>query len=354
MNYNYSNNGSSAYTPFSPFSWFNSDLTIIAMVLSFFSITLNVIIFHKICTQKYLQIPLNRLIANLALADIIHVVTYSVVATFPLILKTYPQLFGKITPNIANIVCNSLFYIYVASITTSTFTLLIIGAERYRAIIHPLKRAYTGKQMNRILMAIWIISLSSTLLIVILRIYDRNSIVNCTSSLSPYGSFYNAISFTIYAVATFGIPIIIIITLYACVIARLWHHDPPMADSEYKAEVKKSRRKKNQAIMALLIITILSAASYFPFMAIHIGIAFLKHSTGNAVRRLPEIFWIFYRLSALLMLIPTILNPMLYNYASSEIRREMRAFITNLFRTPGRRLRVHSKDTSHTTPIIRK
>ncbi|RDD36976.1 Neuropeptide FF receptor 2 [Trichoplax sp. H2] len=252
-----------------------------------------------------------------------------------------------------NITCKIVFYIYVASITTSTSTLLVIGAERYRAITYPLRRTYTRKQMNRILMAIWAISFSSTLLIIFTRNYDRSSILNCTGSLSPYKSFIAAISFTVYAIATYGIPTVFIIIFYVCIIMSLYYYNLPKGDSEYRAEVNKSRQMKNQVIMALLIITILSAASYFPFMAIHVGIAFLKYSTNNAIKDLPKLFWIFYRLTAILMLIPTILNPILYNFASSEIKKEMKAFTVNLPRISARKCCIHFRKANRLTPVLK-
>lgn len=132
----------------------NTVLVVAYVTLLFAACVENATVIHLVRTYKDLrQSTFNLLIINMAVADIIDVCFATTVSvSFVFVGRQWiPGLAGKIS-------CKLFYYILVMSIGLSISTLVIMSVDRYKAIVHAVKKPMSLAAAKRCIAVSWIIS----------------------------------------------------------------------------------------------------------------------------------------------------------------------------------------------------
>ena len=306
----------------------NIPFIIIIYICSFIGIILNVMLCAIIWNRKCLHQSLNLLIANLALCDIGYCLTSIYSVTLICVALYNPQSFIQLPKLFLNNICQSLNFFRILSTGNSMATLAIISIDRLRGIIYPLKIQFS-KNLTKIMIAFtWIYATIPALLLVCFSSYENHEVIDCSAILVGQIKIIDTILILNAGVMCCIVPLIVIITCYISITIKICQKSPPMDDSEYKSKVMKSIKKRNRCIVALLAITIISSLACCPFLGVLNWIMFEKLADSQFSSKLSNSTWEFFRLSLIINSLPTILNPILYNFANSQLRKE----VNHLFR----------------------
>ncbi|RDD38201.1 Neuropeptide FF receptor 1 [Trichoplax sp. H2] len=331
-------------------SWFDFRLSVVVISLCIIGLILNITLCVTIFTKKNLQQPINRLIANLAISDMIHCILLSFKFTYPAVVASNPQFYSNLSFSTITLVCNTLAFTGILGVSSSMITLAVIGIERYRAIIYPLKSPLSKQHIKFFFPVIWTISVTTALILVVGRDYTTYEVLDCTGAFSSRGTVRNAALTTIFATISIFIPIVIIICCYVTIAIKLCRKTIPMDESDYKIHMARIEHKKNACVVTLLVMTILSALSFCPFSTLFLWITYSKLLNPQLHKTLPYQFWSLFQSFIILLILPCILNPILYNIASNSYRKEMK----NLLKSIGlpifrRKIWPESKKTDSTS-----
>ena len=281
----------------------------------------NFMVCYIVYSRKAIRQPLNCLIANLALSDLIHSFTIGVKFAFPLFVRSF-SIAHAISSEIVDIICGFIVFIIFITIGNSMWSLAVISMERCRAILYPLKFSNNKRKMTIIFIFIWTTALICGTLLTIGREYHNLGAIDCSGTLTAKGSLSSAILNTVYSAIALAVPFIIMVVCYTIIAIKLCEKSVPMDDCQYKKQVQKSEQKKTVCIISLMIITLLTAVAGSPFSLLFNWISFQKAYDRDILQKMPRSFWNSFYLCAIFTLVPNILNPILYNFASRTFRKE--------------------------------
>ncbi|RDD38204.1 Substance-K receptor [Trichoplax sp. H2] len=310
--------------------WYHIPYSVALYFLCSLGILFNLTVCLVIFTKQYLQQPLNRLIANVALSDLTHSLSICLKYTFPIVISTYPQAFHGLTVTSVNTVCRFLNFFAAASMSNSLLSLAFIGQERCHTILHPFKSPYRNRKIVANLLFSWSISIGGSFLIVFATNFEENKIVDCTGIYSKGSSFTSAICTIIFAIISCIIPLLIITVCYTMIIAKLCVRKIPVNESSYKVKIRKMIQKKKLSITALLSSTILSAISTGPFIILYAFMTYHKVIDPRFYLFYPSRFWIFFQMFPLIMIQPCVFNPILYYFASPTFKEEIKRLLASI------------------------
>lgn len=297
---------------------------IFIVLISCFGVIANGIVCYIVYSSKRIRQPLNCLLANLALSDLIHSFMIGIKYTFPLLIRSLSLTSNSISPGLINTICNFVMFVIVIAMSNSMWSLAVISMERCRAILKPLRFSDSKRRMTVIFIFIWLTSLIYSILLVVSREYDNSGFIDCSGTLTTRGNLSNAILTTAYTSFAIIIPCVIMIICYSIIVIKLRDKPLPMDDSQYKAKIQKSEQKKVTCIASLMVITVLTSIVGGPFFMLYNFLLFQKAYDHHFLQRTSEVFWTIFHLFSVFTLIPNVLNPLLYNYASSTFRKEMK------------------------------
>lgn len=325
-----------------------------AMIIFFscLGVISNGMVCYIVYSRKNIRQPLNCLLANLALSDLIHSFMIGFKFAFPLIVYSLPQRYNGLSSEVINTICNFVLLIVVIAISNSMWSLAIISLERCRVILYPMKFSDTKRKMVLIFIFTWAAALICGTLLVVGREYDNSGQIDCSGTLTTQGNTPNAILTTVYTSIAIIIPFIIMTVCYSIIVIKLCDKSVPMDDSQYKNKIQKFEQKKTICIVSLMIITVVTSVAGGPYSMLYNWLAFQKANDHLFLQKMSRTFWTFFHLCAIFTLIPDILNPLLYNFASSTFRKEVK----KTFQSLGFRLRspvsfLQSRKTDSTSKI---
>lgn len=254
----------------------STPLLVSIYICSLVGIIFNIAICLIIWNRKHLHLSLNLLIANLALSDIGYCLTSIYSATL-ISLRLYNPLILIQLPSVNfDIICKSINFLGILFTGSSMITLAMISIERFHGIIYPLKRQFSQRQNKFTIAFIWIYSLIPAALLICFSSFESHKEFDCTVILASQIKIIDIILTFLSGVMCCIIPLIVIITCYASIAVKIFRKAPPIDDSEYKNKVMKSISKRNQYIIILLTITIISSFASCPFLVILNWIMFNK------------------------------------------------------------------------------
>ena len=300
---------------------------VIFYTCSFIGLIFNITICVVIWNRKHLRQPLNLLIANLALADIGSCIM-SIYSSTLVVLAIYnPQIYKKLPLIYYNNICKSVNFLTLISASGSMMTLAVISLERFRGIIYPLKLQLRRSQTKFIIAFVWIYSSAVAALFVCFSSYEKQEVIECSAVLSNHISITQSIFTIISSIMSCVVPLSIIIPCYISIAIKICRKSLPMDDSEYKIKVMKSISKRNRCIIILLIITVISSLAYCPFLGILNWILVGKLIDPHFHFKLTRSSWVLFLVSSIVMLLPILLNPILYNIANSQLKKEIKLLL---------------------------
>ncbi|UJR08212.1 hypothetical protein I4U23_012485 [Adineta vaga] len=257
----------------------------------------------------------NLYIANLAVTDLfLGLLCIPIVLISDFLLSDWP--FGIFMCKFTS-VAQSVF------VVCTVYTLIAMSADRYIAIIYPLKQKLTRKQCRIVIIFLWVFSiLFSSPIFFEMHIShmcfhrDDNPLQEYTQTVCQTNGLYPSIQ-AFYNIATltviYLIPLFILSILYIRLGCQLNQSQAPgEAHSERDARIKKSKQK---VIKMCFIVVIMFGVCWFP-MQLYINILRPHLDQIFKQKYVPHFYFAFH----LMAMSNSCINPFIYGVMSSKFR----------------------------------
>ena len=272
----------------------------------------NVLVLYIIYKRSHIRTTISYLFVNLAVADLI-ITVFAIPESAAYYFRNGTWLGGVE----GDILCRIVRFLFVIAIVASLITLTAMTLDRFIAVVYPL-RASKRHSPKKSTTVIW---LSSTLFMFLRLLTYSNSSGDCSSDWSLLGveiSTGNTISYVIYFVILFILPLTLIVVLNSIMCTKLRHHQSPGI-----IEVHTTRRllDRNRKVIKLLVsIVMVFTLCWFPVAIMHLVWA-LNKAAPEYVMFL--FFWCGHSHSAI--------TPWIYIYLNTQFRG---AFLEIIGRRP--------------------
>ena len=261
-----------------------------------------------------MQTPMNFLLLNLAVADMITLVFISPHNIF-IYAFTHP------TGVAGDFLCKFITGGNLSWIggVASVFTLIPIAFERYQAVTNPYNQTskFSRSKVKIIVICCWIFTTIFNLPLFFVLSYDKEDDLCLEYWPSAiYGKVYSSIWLLVVGI----IPTITMIYLYSKVVFDLWFKQ---INGATQIAVRKSRKKVTKVV---LIVSVIYAISWFPQLILYLLSSFLESF---------EVGEVPYIVSDAMMTFNSAVNPMIYAFQSERFRREFKQLLCFRCRSNG-------------------
>ncbi|RDD41474.1 Nociceptin receptor [Trichoplax sp. H2] len=292
---------------------------IVNLCFSIIALTLNLAVCLIIGTHSKLWQPFNLLILNLSFSDIL--VSVGVLLNGLIHLYVTHPFMAYAT---ANVLCKISIALAVVALPGASLTLLAMSIERFQAISVIRIRKLGLRTVRNIVIIIWAIAVISIIVPTMYAELERKDPFECAIDRVDNFSLVLFILFAI--IANCLIPVTLTFTLYIVIIYKFCLNK--IRIQPIKALIIGKRKKSlRQKILPVICISIISALSGIPYLLLHYylisGQHFNPHFRGIFLKD-NYVIWTTFRA---LFIVTPILNPLLYNLASSKFRNHIRALI---------------------------
>ncbi|KAL9984195.1 hypothetical protein ACROYT_G006466 [Oculina patagonica] len=312
----------------------------------------NLLIIHIVRTRPSIrQNPFSWLLVNTAVADLLDVITASAF-TVPIFLCGDCWISG-IT---GKILCKLIPFFLTVAICVSIWTLTIIAADRYLAIVGTVrqnKRPLSPRSVARYIIAVWLIaSLIFSWELYKYRVDDEDGEV---AVCFPHWHDDEELSVALYqaemivkVAITYAAPLVIMGVLYSLIAKFLWNHKPPGNANQLSLAHAKRTRSFRGVIKMLMTAVAVFAIFWLPVHVCHIMSVFY-------VDRYDSIPFVITGLLYWLAHANAAIHPWLFIAFSEHWRKETKVILQKICKThrgvfDQLRLRTFSLPTLVTTP----
>ena len=305
----------------------SSDVTKIILVVAYIIIILfafvgNSLVIHIVRTRVHIhKNPFNWLLANMAVADLVDVITASGFS-LPFYLCGYCWVSGVV----GRILCKLIPFFLVVSICTSIWTLTVIAAERYVAIVCTRRKPLSCKSVVRLIIAVWLCAglIFSGQLYKFKTEETEDGLSVCYhdwhEDLETSVLFYK-VEMIARVVITYAVPLVVMAVLYSLIAFFLWRHKLP---GHVNQRAYAKRAKKRRAVIKMMVTAVtVFALCWLPVHVCHI----MSEFYSDAYDAVPTILkWLFYWLAHA----NAAIHPWLFIVFSENLRLEAKAIIQNI------------------------
>ena len=288
----------------------SSDGYIVAFSLSIVTnLVGNILVCIIVLLFRDMRIPMNYLLVNLAVSDMMVAVFMTPMYVFSRI--NHPSGF------LGNYLCKTLTgdaWAWTGALA-SNFTLVCVAVERYLAVTYPYskKKRLTSKKLKYVIPAGWVFAIGGNIPLFVYFKYDDNS-GSCvyswpTENFMKYHSVIMAHIFVVF-------PALIMGTLYSCLINKLWIKNPATSTVMQLAALKNRRRSTKMVIMVSVVYCI----CWFPNCFAYIYVAYSSKQLFNDV----------HIVSVLMVSLNSAINPIIYSLQSHRFRRHIVALFAKI------------------------
>ncbi|XP_070533259.1 G-protein coupled receptor 83-like [Ptychodera flava] len=285
----------------------------------------------------------NLFIVSLSVSDLIIALVF---------IPVHIASFGYRLPISNRGACKFLFYIHWAAMCGTTFSLICIGLDRFRAIVQPLRPKMTVTHAAIGCTIVWVCSLGYSSV----KIFTNDVITRNFTSIQVYGNetvFGYVVSSECHIVdfkldmifryvdlvVMYLIPLVILFVLYACMIITLWFG---------KAPTNSSNRSKKKAVKMLSFVVIQFAVTWLPNYSLQLYFV--------VTTRVPLIPFIWSNTPATMttffLLCNSWINPILYAYFNENYRKEFKKLFPCFHKC--KEGKVSPEDTARATAVSNK
>lgn len=283
----------------------------------------NSLILHIVRTRQSIrQNPFNWLLVNTALADFLNVITASSF-TVPIFLCGECWLSGTT----GTILCKLIPFFLTVSICVSIWSLVIIAADRYLAIVCTVrqnKRPLSGTSVLRCIAAVWFFAG----LIFSWELYqykveeEDDDVAVCLAQWHKNWEELSIIlvkaEMIVKVAFTYAIPLVIMGVLYSLIAKFLWSHKPPGSTTQL-THAKRTRSFRGVIKMLMTAVAVF-ALCWLPVHVGHIMSGFFRDSYDTIPFMIQALlYWVAHANSAI--------HPWLFIAFSENLRREAKEIL---------------------------
>ncbi|EDS27732.1 neuropeptide Y receptor [Culex quinquefasciatus] len=277
------------------------------------SIVGNTAVFLVVHLQPRMNTVTNLLIANLATGDIlmtIFCIPFSFISIF--VLQYWP--FGAL-------ICRIVNYSQAISVLISAYTMIAISADRYLAIMWPLKPRLTKRTTKILIALVWAgalltaapIPLFSTLVQPI-DYYDQCDLSICTE-VWPDPDSDHSYSVTLMTLQ-FVLPLVVLIFTYVRIALKVWAKAPP-GESVKQRDLRLLQSKRKMIKMMITVVAVFTGC-WLPF-----NVFMLVPHLDPEWPPLPYLWFLFHWLA----MSHSCYNPIIYCYMNEKFRQGFRLLV---------------------------
>jgi len=283
----------------------------IAIKVAFSLITIggvsgNILVCLVVLLNKSMRTPMNYLIVNLAISDMMLLVFFSPVFIFRGMF-THP---GGTAGDVLCALITGETFAWTGGYASAVF-LLAISIERYIAVAQPRNYgvSFVTKNLKLLVACCWVFTVAWNSVGFKWKRYDQTTgFCALVCSLTSF-KVYSILCFFILGV----IPMTTMAVVYSRVIHLLWFKMIIMNNTE---EMLQKKRKK--ATKMVLIVTVIYALTWFPELTVLVLFAFAPGSFRGDIA---------YPATVLLCALNSAINPVIYSFHSNSYRRHLRKLL---------------------------
>ncbi|XP_020915701.1 tachykinin-like peptides receptor 86C [Exaiptasia diaphana] len=257
-----------------------------------------------------MKTPMNYLLVNLAVCDML-------VGIFFMPRHLFFEHYQHPEGSLGDFLCKCLTFGILSwpASCASVYTLIAIAWERYNAIMKPHSVRFSIKKIKIAVVLCWVLAFLISLLDLIVVKYDP-SIKSCDYKwMAPWAVKLDA---AIWLFAVGCLPCLIMLALYGGVIRTLWCSKHKITDVSQRS-LHKSRKRVTKAAVTVTVILfvcwMLNLLYYF--------ITSYTPQTPSTNETLTTVAPVFYKISHVLLLLNSSVNPFVYAVQDSRFRRCM-------------------------------
>ena len=278
----------------------------------------NTLVILVVLRNRRMQTPMNYLLANLALADLLYALFF---IPRRLLITEFRHPGGWV----GDFLCKTLTHAnlsWMASVA-AVITLLVIAWERYHAIIHPhnSRGRMTKGRLKKFLIFIWISSIVFLLPETVVIRYDENKPA-CIFDFPVWLGKADATTW-LFAIGLF--PLGAMGIMYGRVVRRLWFNSDHTTNVSQRT-LLKSRKRVTKTV---LVITVVLAISWLPNLIYYFLEMFLLiNDTTTIQTNIGSSETLFRVVSYVFISINSTINPGIYATQDRSFRRHMWNLLT--------------------------
>ena len=293
---------------------------VIILLISFVG---NSLVIHIVRTRTMIRKnPFNWLLVNTAVADLVDVTTASSFL-LPYFLCGECWLSGVV----GTVACKVIPFFLVVSICVSIWTLTVIAADRYLAIVCVRKKALSSSSVIRSIAAVWLCAG----IIFCGQLYKFKTDETEDGTQVCYhewhedwetSTLFYKVEMIVRVVITYAVPLVIMTVLYSLIARFLWTRKPP-GNVNQKAVIKQTRKRRAVIKMMITVVTVF-ALCWLPVQISHIMSLFYS----DAYDAIPTILkWLLYWLAHA----NAAIHPWLFIVCSENLRLETIGVLRNIW-----------------------
>ena len=281
-----------------------------------FSLVGNSLIIHLVRTRNNIRKnAFNWLLFNTAVADLLDVTT-STAFTLPVFFCGECWISGVV----GSILCKLTPFLSVVSICVSIWTLTVIAADRYLAIVCIRRRPLSPRSVVRSIVIVWLLAslIFSGELPKHKLIEEEGESAECTTEWhenKELAQIFEEADMIGKVVLTYAIPLFIMAVLYSSIAYFLWKQRPPGTVNQ-EAYIRQ-KKKRNAIIKMLLMAVAVFAICWLPAHVAHIMTIFYGDIYDNIPIVVHGLFFWFAHANAAI-------HPWLFIAFSENLRSEVK------------------------------
>ena len=275
-------------------------LTLCFVILVLAGLLGNILVSLVILLNKTMQTPINYLLLNLAVADIITVIFISPQYIF---IHAFTHPSGVAGDFLCKFITGGNLS-WIGGVA-SVFSLVAISFERYQAVTNPYSpdSKFSMSKVKALIVSCWIFTTVFNFPLFFAIYYDKE-LKFCLESWPS--AAYGKANTTAWLVAVGIIPAAIMTSLYSKVVYDLWFKQ---INGNTQLAIRKSRKKVTKVV---LIVSVIYAVSWFPQLILY----FLSHFHGAF-----EFGNVAYVTSVVMVTFNSAVNPVIYAFQSQRFRQ---------------------------------
>ena len=288
------------------------------LVVSLVGNSLIVLIVYKTPT---LRKPINMLIANMAMSDVLYPIFF-----FPVRLAEAHVGSWPIGGTLGQALCKIYPFLTDASSSVSIQSLVLITMDRFVAVVIPLRSPLiTRKLCPFFIVATWIVAMAVlSPYLVAFKIIKNTELLMCQRLWQEAfgGNTYENYALAV-AIVSFYIPFVLVVILYSIIIIKLKMQAHPGEKSAH-AEEQRTRRNRNVLKMATAIV-VAFLICWIPFSCNWIIVSF---SAPDSLIFFSCTFYLYYIVTLFMAYANCAINPIICLILSSNYRQALKRLVS--------------------------